>query len=359
MKKIVALVLSLVMVLGLATTAFGAITLWAPNGSTAECDLYDGEYNTKLNSVPVDVKFTPAKALKLDKNGDVLQAGNIAYYKMSITGSVNDIQALIGEVFGAFGEVTLELDMTNGVATATSNNYFVKVPAVPATADASEYFFVKGHNADVPQGYQWQVAQSANDPYTILKAVDGVFYYGEAVAFADWSDDCEKYADPEWETATGAWPFYTVTKGIGSWFAEVGGFVAKLPAAAATVVDDEMNVLVAGEVVTLSAEDWVFPTAHTWAPSAWNEATGAITEYTCTNCKTVGTVINASINAPAGAKVDKLVDGTLIAYTMGAKAPAAGDKVESAQTFDAGIAMYVGMSVMAAAGSAVVLKKKD
>ena len=76
MKKIVALVLSLVMVLGLATTAFGAITLWAPNGSTAKCDLYDGEYNTKLNSVPVDVKFTPAKALKLDKNGDVLQAGN-------------------------------------------------------------------------------------------------------------------------------------------------------------------------------------------------------------------------------------------------------------------------------------------
>ena len=35
------------------------------------------------------------------------------------------------------------------------------------------------------------------------------------------------------------------------------------------------------------------------------------------------------------------------------------DKVTSAETFDAGIAMYVGMSVMAAAGSAVVLKKKD
>ncbi len=33
--------------------------------------------------------------------------------------------------------------------------------------------------------------------------------------------------------------------------------------------------------------------------------------------------------------------------------------VTSAKTFDAGIAMYVGMSVMAAAGSAVVLKKKD
>ena len=35
------------------------------------------------------------------------------------------------------------------------------------------------------------------------------------------------------------------------------------------------------------------------------------------------------------------------------------DKVTSAETFDAGIAMYVGMSVMAAAGSAVVLKKRE
>ena len=35
------------------------------------------------------------------------------------------------------------------------------------------------------------------------------------------------------------------------------------------------------------------------------------------------------------------------------------DKVTSAATFDAGIAMYVGMSVMAAAGSVVVLKKRE
>ena len=35
------------------------------------------------------------------------------------------------------------------------------------------------------------------------------------------------------------------------------------------------------------------------------------------------------------------------------------DKVTSAETFDAGIAMYVGMSVMAAAGSVVVLKKRE
>ena len=40
--------------------------------------------------------------------------------------------------------------------------------------------------------------------------------------------------------------------------------------------------------------------------------------------------------------------------------PSTDKTVTSADTFDAGIAMYVGMSVMAAAGSAVVIgKKKD
>ncbi|MBR5571069.1 MAG: hypothetical protein IKV99_00295 [Oscillospiraceae bacterium] len=40
-------------------------------------------------------------------------------------------------------------------------------------------------------------------------------------------------------------------------------------------------------------------------------------------------------------------------------APSTDKTVQSAQTFDAGIAMYVGMSVMAAAGGAVVLKKRE
>ena len=54
-------------------------------------------------------------------------------------------------------------------------------------------------------------------------------------------------------------------------------------------------------------------------------------------------------------------DPAMMLYLLGgASAPAVDtEKVESAETFDAGIAMYVGMSVMAAAGSAVVLKKKD
>ncbi len=57
------------------------------------------------------------------------------------------------------------------------------------------------------------------------------------------------------------------------------------------------------------------------------------------------------IDFGAGLFVAKVANGSVVTPST--------DKVESAETFDAGIAMYVGMSVMAAAGSAVVLKKKD
>ena len=67
------------------------------------------------------------------------------------------------------------------------------------------------------------------------------------------------------------------------------------------------------------------------------------------------TAANKTYAIPSGYEA---LDGTW--YVIGTAAPVVdADKVESAQTFDAGIAMYVGMSVMAAAGSAVVLKKKD
>ena len=56
----------------------------------------------------------------------------------------------------------------------------------------------------------------------------------------------------------------------------------------------------------------------------------------------------------------ELVTPAVPGISAGTSAPAVdGETVTSPKTFDAGIAMYVGMSVMAAAGSAVVLKKKD
>ena len=106
-----------------------------------------------------------------------------------------------------------------------------------------------------------------------------------------------------------------------------------------------------------------------WDDNDYGET--VLTKVYCDDCGKEFKFVNApEADAILTFGVDKYVDtevtfgGQPIFVGLGAvaDAPAAdaeGDKVESAETFDAGIAMYVGMSVMAAAGSAVVLKKKD
>ena len=89
-------------------------------------------------------------------------------------------------------------------------------------------------------------------------------------------------------------------------------------------------------------------------------------QYTTVKCDECGKVAKLYANAEAAGKKAQLVGNGVPGYItfadymdFGANAPVVTDKVESAETFDAGIAMYVGMSVMAAAGSAVVLKKRE
>ena len=91
---------------------------------------------------------------------------------------------------------------------------------------------------------------------------------------------------------------------------------------------------------------------------------GTVASFQCSVCEKVINVIPEA-KKPAFAtnySAPIVLKGANYVYVVGSGAVAGttdGDKVESAETFDAGIAMYVGMSVMAAAGSAVVLKKKD
>ena len=318
MKKIVALVLSLVMVLGLATTAFGAITLWGENTKTVDCDVFDAAYNTKLNddAAPVKVTYDPGTALEFNLDGSVKTTGEIPHYEIG-------------------------------------NANFVLVSGVPADATAAEvakYFLVKAHNPLIAKGEKVATSQTAADAYYILKQVDAVKYETTAEEFTAWSKDCEAYPAP---LNAATVDYYTVANKTATLTSTAVKYAA---AATATDAVSAVNALVGGEVVTLTTTT-VSATKHAWVASAW-DAKKVPTEYTCVNCKTVGTVVNSSLNAPAGAKLDNFA-GTLIAYNFPVVEAPAGDKVESAETFDAGIAMYVGMSVMAAAGSAVVLKKKD
>ena len=107
--------------------------------------------------------------------------------------------------------------------------------------------------------------------------------------------------------------------------------------------------------------------AGTWVahvPVYTQDKTGAVTAVKCANCPASAVIVanyaclpdavkadDAYFNVPGSAtKLFYWVDGVIVTPST--------DKVTSAETFDAGIAMYVGMSIAAATG-AVVLKKKD
>ena len=284
MKKIVALVLSLVMVLGLATTALAAtagLTFYtvAADGSWAKADQTTGLLAGKdLDDV----------AYGEDEN--CLPCFNLPNYGYMI------------EV----PEANAEYKLTYG-----AKNVFLK--AVP--------------------DYVVEYVEEAS----VLKVVDAEDAVCGDWAVTDLDEDDVYYA-------------HFTKKGVCD-----GLYVAD--------EDSTTNVLVNGKLV---AVDVLTPyvdvefMGHVWAG---NDVVNY--EYTTVKCTECGNVAKLYANATAAGKNAQEVDGlgwitAADAFNYGVSVPSVDtDKVESAETFDAGIAMYVGMSVMAAAGSAVVLKKKD
>lgn len=127
------------------------------------------------------------------------------------------------------------------------------------------------------------------------------------------------------------------------------------------------QLLVNGKLVKADLTAVQDLTAHAWA--GYDVVNHEYTTVKCANC---GKVAPLCKNATAAGKdaFKVVVNGDTLGWIAkvandftAAGSVSAGTttgKVESAETFDAGIAMYVGMSVMAAAGSAVVIgKKKD
>ena len=304
MKKIIATVLAMVMALALCTTAFADIPLWTENGSTTNVDLFDGKLNTKTTSGAMT--FHAAVAPTVDSNGKVTAAGNVAYY-----------------TFKSAENFDGSLDTQK----------FILVSSIPADADASQYVLVKTADATIAVGAGVQTSQSAANQTLIMKQVGAVDYWYTATEFTAWGDLCGQYKKPA-DTDTVTYFSYT---------ANDGAHVA--PATAVAMEGSSTNVLFNGEVVTIRSDLYRPLTQHSWAASAWDKK-GVATEYTCATCKTVAKVINSPVNAPAGSTIER-IGNTLIAFTYTPGTAASGNtgSNKSPKTFDAGIAMYVGMAL--------------
>ena len=316
MKKIIATVLAMVMALALCTTAFAAIPVWTGSGATVGVDLFDGKYNTKIAEGTME--FHAAKAPTVDSNGNVTKEGNVAYYTFTGTDPVT-----------------------------THDGNYILVSSIPANADASNYVLVKTSDDSIAVGaIGAQGNQSSADQTLIMKKVKAVKYAYTGEVFTAWGDLCGQYKKPA-DVEDVTYVKYTAK-------------TTTVVCSTAAEPNDTYylnNILVGGEVYTGVVNKEAVK--HAWAASAWDKK-GVATEYTCATCKTVAKVINASVNAPAGSTVEN-IGGTLIAFTYTPGTAASGNtgSASSPKTFDAGIAMYVGMALTSVAGSAVVIGKKN
>ena len=113
-----------------------------------------------------------------------------------------------------------------------------------------------------------------------------------------------------------------------------------------------MSLLVGGKLVsvTLVAADATATVQHTAIPTVKD---GKVVGYTCSNCKC--TAVKAANVASIPSDAQRISD-TL--WYFPAAASSTTTSTSSPKTFDAGIAMYVGMALTSVAGSAVVIGKK-
>ena len=316
MKKIVALVLSLVMVLGLATTAMAAV---ADNGNDAAAAVA----NTNVNLW--SAKLNPEEA-------ENAKDSEFATYTVEMT-ALSNSAIMFWDANQAAEKGDVEDFEVNGV------DEFVIV----ATADMADAVVVDGNKivylavaSDFEDGWD-EKATKVTLPFVV---------------------DAKKVCDTDYAMSLAATTFYKFDGDL--YVASTAGILFNVD-----------GVAVYGVAATIGTEyvnlghDYVCD----WDDNDYRET--VLTKVYCDDCGKEFKFVNApEADAILTFGVDKYVDteltfgGQPIFVGLGAvaDAPAAdaeGDKVESAETFDAGIAMNVGMSVMAAAGSAVVLKKKD
>ena len=287
MKKIVALVLSLVMALSLCAVAFAATYsdayAWGPEGWK------------KFDLNGVAISYTSPKETKED--GKVV-AGSLGFYKVDKYSSLPLIEV-------AKGDATFQMKVDGKVVYLAATDviaYEAVGKSVKAGTKCGDY--AKNEVGMFP-GY-------GDDT---LMEVDGDLYYEtgdhEDVAVLLNGEVVFAEKDPE------------PVKVPHNWYS----------------VDGKVSIDTEAEALKLA------------------EVKGTVL---CKNCNVKATVTKGRDAIPTNATVWQFGQDVYMYWTDGAADSTTTDKdgVTSAKTFDAGIAMYVGMSLLSVAGGAVVIGKK-
>ena len=295
MKKIIATVLAMVMALALCTTAFAA-PVAGYTGYTRG--------GGKLMANATDAESFSVEAHEATFN-KATGAGNVAYYTVSGATAAN---------------------------TAYNGDY--------TKADKTDF--------------DLQLTKAGASTLYLKHVNDGAVYVAKVEAFTKIGDKCGQLdvdADGTYYVNTSK---YTDTNSVTKDAGEVY-FMA-------SDANGAVYVLLNGKLVSVTLADEQTLVGHTWVAV---EKDGKVVSYKCSDCGTVASIYKTYAAAKASGlkNVEAFVndDGETIylAYTDGkTDTTKPTDTNESPKTFDAGIAMYVGMALTSVAGSAVVIGKK-
>ena len=308
MKKIIATVLAMVMALALCTTAFAAVPTWTTaNGGVNSVSIYQMSNQKVANNV---MTYHAAVAPVYKTDGTIDTYGQIAYY-----------------TFGTPFQI--------GETKYTTEDMFV----MSTTYDKDASFAVKAADDSAVD------TQTSPEALYFMTKVTAVKYIVTGEKFTAWGDLCGQYKKPA-NAATVNYVKYTYA----------GNELVQALLEGATNETAAQNVLIDGVVVKMGDE--VRKTPHNWVASAWDKDSKA-TAYKCSVCGTVGTVVASPYDpATRGHQVEKLGEGVYVYFDYTPGTTTNNGSASSPKTFDAGIAMYVGMALTSVAGSAVVIGKK-
>ena len=294
MKKIIATVLAMVMALALCTTAFAAPVAGYTGYTRGGEKLMADATNAESFSVE-------AHEAAFDK---ATGAGNVAYYTVSN-------------------------------ATAANTGY---------NGD-----YIKADKTD----FDLQLTKAGASTLYLKHVNTGAEYVAKVEAFTKIGDKCGQLdvdADGTYYVNTSKYSSGNVTKDAGEVY-----FVA-------SDAESAVYVLLNGKLVSVTLAGEQTLVGHTWVAV---EKDGKVVSYKCSDCGTVASIYKTYAAAKASGlkNVEAFVndDGETIylAYTDGkTDTTKPTDTNKSPKTFDAGIAMYVGMALTSVAGSAVVIGKK-